>query len=229
MSDLHGFRPKLSGIDADILIIAGDIAPDMMRGVWSRHLPGVLVDEYMTGQFKNWLQPYIDSGQIRDVVYTWGNHDWTSGYAMTPLGPHFHCIVDDVIDLHGVRIWCSPWSNTFMKWDWMKEPERLAVIYDQIPNDIDILVSHTPPYQYGDPAGLDLKGQMIHAGSVELLRTIERVKPELVVCGHFHSGYGMYSHAGSANTIIVNATCVDEQYRLMRNVTALEVDFHVGV
>jgi Icc-related predicted phosphoesterase len=224
MSDLHGHRPNVDDLECDLLLISGDITIDKYKGQWQRHNPGVLADEYMIERFKPWLQPHIDVGRIKDVVYTWGNHDWTQGHTMTDLGPRFHCLVDREVTLCGLRIWGSPWSNTFLKWDWMGTPEQLAPMYAAIPDNVDIILSHTPPYRYGDPAGLDVTtGQMLHPGSKELLAAIERIRPALVVCGHFHSGYGTYTHDGAPLTQIVNATNVDEQYQLMRNYTLIEI------
>lgn len=53
-----------------------------------------------------------------------------------------------------------------------------------IPNDTDILVTHTPPIGHGD---LCCSG--VRAGCVELLTTVQkRVKPRYHVFGHVHEG-----------------------------------------
>lgn len=64
--------------------------------------------------------------------------------------------------------------------------------WDKIPDDTDILVTHTPPVGHGD---LCCTG--VRAGCVELLTTVQqRVKPKYHVFGHIHEGeflvYKMY-------------------------------------
>lgn len=56
--------------------------------------------------------------------------------------------------------------------------------WDVIPDDTDILVTHTPPLGHGD---LCCTG--VRAGCVELLSTVQkRVKPKYHVFGHIHEG-----------------------------------------
>ncbi|KAK0615086.1 Metallo-dependent phosphatase-like protein [Bombardia bombarda] len=52
----------------------------------------------------------------------------------------------------------------------------------EIPEDVDILITHGPP-----KAHLDLMG----LGCEHLLREVWRVKPKLHVFGHVHAGYGL--------------------------------------
>lgn len=56
--------------------------------------------------------------------------------------------------------------------------------WNLIPDDTDILITHTPPLGYGD---YTCSG--VRAGCVDLLRTVqERVKPKYHVFGHIHEG-----------------------------------------
>lgn len=56
--------------------------------------------------------------------------------------------------------------------------------WDLIPNDTDILITHTPPIGHGD---FCYSG--VRAGCVELLTTVqERVKPRYHIFGHIHEG-----------------------------------------
>lgn len=56
--------------------------------------------------------------------------------------------------------------------------------WNKIPDDTDILVTHTPPVGHGD---LCCTG--VRAGCVELLTTVQqRVKPKYHVFGHIHEG-----------------------------------------
>jgi Icc-related predicted phosphoesterase len=106
-----------------------------------------------------------------------------------------------------------------MQWAFMKEPGDLEPIYAAIPVSTDILVSHQPPYGYGDRA-FDLdSGQVQHVGSRELLAAIERVRPKIVICGHVHGGHGRYEYQGVP---IHNVSVVDEGYKLVHPPTLID-------
>jgi Icc-related predicted phosphoesterase len=55
-----------------------------------------------------------------------------------------------------------------------------------------------------------------------LLKRIEEIKPKLVVCGHVHEGYGAYKLP--CGTTIVNASVLDEKYRLVNAPIVVEID-----
>jgi Icc-related predicted phosphoesterase len=88
------------------------------------------------------------------------------------------------------------------------------------PRGIDVLVSHQPPYGYGDSTfNLDSR-RVKHVGSRELLVAIERVRPRVVICGHVHGGFGRYEHQGIP---IYNVSVVDESYRLVNAPTVIDL------
>jgi hypothetical protein len=119
-----------------------------------------------------------------------------------------------------MSVWATPWSNPFMRWAFMKRPSDLERVYAAIPEDIDVLVSHQPPYGYGDST-FDLDARRVeHVGSRELLVAIERVRPRVVICGHVHGGFGRYEHQGIP---IYNVSVVDESYRLVNAPTVIDL------
>ena len=107
-----------------------------------------------------------------------------------------------------------------MNWAFMKSRAELAKVYAAIPEGVDILVSHQPPYGYGDRYVDEQSGAVEHLGSHELRAAIERVKPRLVICGHLHGGHGHFEHGGTA---IYNVSVVNEQYRLVRPATVIDI------
>ena len=65
--------------------------------------------------------------------------------------------------------------------------EVLARAFAEIPEGLDILISHAPPLI--DGYNLDADGRRRrHRGSPELTEAIRRAHPRLVVCGHVHGG-----------------------------------------
>ena len=207
-SDQHG---KL-GFDlpeADLYLCAGDVCPDFGPGSpWGSSMQ----EKWLREKWVPWMGNRL-------YAATLGNHDFISRYEV----PHqFGIDRADLID--GVKFWLSPWSNTFGRWAWMQDPKELAEVYAKIPDDVDIIVSHQPPYGYGDkvpPQYIRLNDDPSgHVGSKELLRTIDRVQPKFVICGHIHDGRGEYQHR---ETRILNVALVNEQYERVYEPVIFEV------
>ena len=117
-----------------------------------------------------------------------------------------------------VSVWMTPWSNQFMNWAFMKPPKKISDVYAQIPDGIDILVSHQPPYGHGDRYVDVPSGKVEHLGSPELLAAIHRVRPKIVICGHIHDGHGRTEYEGIS---IYNVTLVNEQYQVVHAPTII--------
>lgn len=64
------------------------------------------------------------------------------------------------------------------------EAERLLSI---LPSDLDILVSHSPPYA----TKCDRTTVGAHAGSKPVRGFVERHRPRIVLCGHIHEARGV--------------------------------------
>jgi hypothetical protein len=224
LSDLHGFLPELP--ECDLLIAAGDVCPDRIGVHWAFRHP-----ERQKAWFDRHLRPWLARAPAAHKILTWGNHDWCgqacdfrSSRPLHASTAELQILVDEATALSSgatsISIWASPWSNPFMHWAFMAEPARLANVYAQIPAGLDILVSHQPPYGYGDASPNVRTGGVEHLGSRELLAAIARVRPKLVVCGHIHEGHGRYESDGVP---IYNVSVVDEQYRLVHSPTVIDL------
>jgi len=96
------------------------------------------------------------------------------------------------ITMNGIKIYGIPWINN-------QDKDHLESMYSKIPQDTNILISHCPPYGFGDL--LEDK----HIGHVGLLKYVNTVKPKYHLFGHVHEAYGVFTNG---STIFVNAaTC----------------------
>lgn len=108
--------------------------------------------------------------------------------------------------LYDIKFYGTPWQPEFHKWAFnLPRGKSCLQKWDLIPEDTDILITHTPPVGHGD---LCCSG--VRAGCVELLTTVQkRVKPKYHVFGHIHEGYGITS---DGKTIFINASTCDILY-----------------
>jgi len=197
ISDLHGYFPKLKG--GDLLIIAGDLTA---RDTNEEHLD--LMTEM--GGIQTSKNPY------KKIIYIAGNHDGmldpdTNRYGelRTPYNWNIDYLCDSGTTFEGLKIWGSPHSLTFPGLNhkcaaFTGTEQDLKDKYDLIPNDIDILVTHSPAYGILDE---NFKGD--HCGSKALLDAIERIRPKLHIFGHIHEQGGK-TELMPWGTICVNAS-----------------------
>lgn len=223
VSDLHGSLPEIP--ECDLLIVAGDVCPDRFGPFLAMHVP-----EQQMRWFERHMLPWLTEAPAAHKVLTWGNHDWCGqacDFESRPWsgpGNSVQIVVDRVAtvpwDGGMISIWASPWSNRFMKWAFMAEPEHLGALYARIPEAVDILVSHQPPYGHSDHCRDGFAGRVRHLGSRELLVAIDRVRPKLVICGHIHDGYGRSEYQGIP---IYNVSMVDDAYRVVNRPTIIDL------
>jgi Icc-related predicted phosphoesterase len=93
------------------------------------------------------------------------------------------------------------------------DEEELAIKFSLIPEDVDILVTHSPPWETLDK---NVKGHP--CGSMELESYLDYFpKLKLHVFGHIHEAYGTHFHLRESwepNDIhFVNASHVNERYQ----------------
>ena len=213
VSDLHGNLTGLDPHDADIVVIAGDVAPMKGWGIW--HINDQV--KWVNQKFAAWCEKYPKA----EFVVIPGNHDLFAQRDDVPtklmLPRNVHFIVDGVVEVKGVRIAGSPWIPPISgRWAFEANDEAdLARHFKWIPEGVDILVTHTPPFVEGWNVDVSLQTQSPHFGSRALAAAIARAKPKLVFCGHIHTGdHRVHElvHADGLITKIYNVSRLDEDY-----------------
>lgn len=192
LSDTHSLHEVVRVPPGDLLIHAGDHCNHGTSGEVKR--------------FDRWLGTLPHPHKLMIA----GNHDvpWQrrSRYARLWLH-HAHYLQDRGTEVLGFKIWGSPWQPDFPQWAFYqpRNSPELAYLWEKIPDDTEILITHVPP------AGiLDFMTADGPSGCAQLLARISRLKHlKLHVFGHVHSGYGRVDRA---MTTFVNASICNESY-----------------
>ena len=196
ISDTHGRHKDISLPGGDILIHAGDTTGH-----------GTLKE---TENFAMWFksQPY------RYHVMIPGNHD--AIFEESPklmrdsLANNGITVLNDtMIEIEGLKIWGSPVTPYFCNWHYNRHRgQEIKTHWEMIPDDIDILITHGPPFDILDKASHSIIGK----GCVDLMMAIqERPSIKLHVFGHLHFE-GMKSLVRDGR-LYVNAAYLDESYQ----------------
>ncbi len=85
-----------------------------------------------------------------------------------------------------------------------------------IPEDMDVLITHCPPFRIGD---LTARGDQ--AGCQDLLEVVEMTKPAVHIFGHIHEGYGVSS---SGETAFINASSYNHNYQTINLPLIFEIN-----
>lgn len=83
------------------------------------------------------------------------------------------------------KIFGSPFSPVKGLWAFGYQAEAAIALWEQIPLDADVVVTHTPAKGHCDKTG-----SLSSAGCDVLRQALLRVRPRLAVCGHIHEGRG---------------------------------------
>lgn len=120
------------------------------------------------------------------------------------------------ITVEGLKIYGTPITPYFLNWAFNCHPgEDIEKHVNKIPSDVNILISHGPPYGILD---INTNGQ--HCGCPSLLAKVEKINPALLVCGHIHEGYGQKSFS---RTTFINASLLNEKYRNQNSPVVIEL------
>jgi Icc-related predicted phosphoesterase len=112
-------------------------------------------------------------------------------------------------DTSMVKIYGSPWQPEFYNWAFNlpRNGTELKQVWDCIPNDTDILITHGPPQSKLDTSGPPWNQPLL--GCELLMERVKEVKPKIHVFGHIHGGYG---YVFDGDTHYFNASVLDERY-----------------
>lgn len=175
--------------------------------------------------FADWVAEV--SRKVQAFIFVPGNHDW-GFYAHTSIAmayfkdiQNFHLLEDSGLTIDSVKFWGTPVTKDYIPdaaskvlrrrgadgWAWGRSEEQLANHWKLIPDDTNVLITHSPPLGI-----LDSNGKQSF-GSPSLLKRIQEIKPKYHVFGHIHDSRGSMV-INDGKTTCINAAMLDERYHL---------------
>lgn len=206
ISDTHGFHKhipweRFDGID--MVIHSGDCSNyrDVARN--SLEVFG-FIEWYMTVPVKN-------------KIFVAGNHDTSIERriyhkdSFTDRGIIY--LEHEEVTIDGLKLFGSPYTPTFGEWSFMKARDKINRMWEHIPTDTDILVTHGPAKGVRDLTE-DYGGELKQCGDSSLMKWILKHTPKAHLFGHIHNMEGIYNQGISiynkSTTIFSNGSCVDD-------------------
>lgn len=192
ISDTHSYHRKIEVPDADVLIHCGDHG-------WRGELD-ILED------FAHWMGDYPHKHKICIL----GNHDTFEIRHQDLPKLSFEkngikLLHNEGIEIDGLLFWGSPFTPRFGSWAWMRGRHEMAKIWERIPDQTNVLITHGPPY-----GKLDKTAHGNNAGCQDLWHRIKQLNDLKLHCfGHIHEGAGQLEVQGVK---YVNAASCDVNY-----------------
>lgn len=207
---------KIDNLEESILIHAGDISN--VGHSW---------------EIEDFLAWYSSFNTYRSI-FCLGNHDWMG--EIDPDGfrklltkyPKLIYLENSEVIIDGVKYYGSPASPTFFNWAFnFDRGPKIKAIWDEIPDDTNVLITHSPCYGYGDDVESSYYNNYdTHAGCKDLLdRVNELPKLRIHITGHLHEGYGLKHHKDGKNITFINAAMLDDDYKYTHKPTVINYEY----
>jgi len=193
-SDTHMLHQQVEIPEGDILIFAGDmsVCRTLQDVAGFNDFLATLPHQYKVvigGNHDHLLasSPELSHTLLKDAIY----------------------LQDDSVTIEGIKIYGAPWQPIFNTnaCDAFALPRGKVMRskWDMIPEDTDILVTHSPPCGI-----MDEDGGVSH-GCSDLLETVQRVAPVIHLFGHIHNHNGIKK---VGKTTFINCNVKDKNNRV---------------
>jgi len=207
ISDTHNLHEQIKIPWCDLFIHAGDCS--------------ILGSEKEMRSFAKWL----NEQDAKYKIFVPGNHEFQFEKSL-PLSfawikeecPSVHLLIDQMVDIEGIKIWGSPYTPFFNNWAFNEfRGDNIKRHWDLIPNNIDILITHGPPLSV-----LDQTLQNERVGCEDLFNKVQELKPKLHIFGHIHYEGSRQLHFNDVS--YYNVAICDEMYVPINPITVIDFE-----
>lgn len=229
LSDIHGYPPLEEDCKelatCDVVCLCGDV------------FEGTHLEDFANKQIIDWMKSLTDAG--KRVIMTPGNHDimmyrgwleknnlpidnycrhiWRARPLMAEdLKRMCGCevLIDEGTEVNKIKIYSTPWCPLFYNWSFMKDENDLHKIFSKIPDNTNIILTHTPPNNEKSEIDVSDYDRSRHCGSKSLASILKNFHNNQInlFCGHIHSGdHKQKTKIG--NVFCTNVSYVNENYK----------------
>ena len=175
IADLHGHLPALES--ADVVCVAGDITPDSCRQD---------ADRQWRWFYESYI-PWIGGLDCKKVITVAGNHDYCFE-KYTPANTDKHIYLENNgATIAGVTFYGTPNApKPVNNIAFCRDSGELSGIFSRIPDVLDVLICHAPPYGAGGCG--HPSGGPEDLGCRELTEALRDKRIGHIFCGHIHTG-----------------------------------------
>ena len=153
---------------------------------------------------------------IEHKIFVAGNHDFgiESGLVKNFEDYDITYLFNNSVTIDGIKFWGSPFTPNFGQWAFMKARNTINRVWDVIPDDTDIIVTHGPPKGILDISD-NYDRSIEFCGDSALLKRMLKLEPMLVCFGHIHN-FEDHDNAGvmkvtGKKTVYSNGSCVTDR------------------
>ncbi len=207
ISDTHNKHKQLDEFlteESDVIIHCGDFTS--------------MGYDYEVSDFMRW---FSNLNQFKHKIFIAGNHDFSFEQNFDHIKKFIPSNViyleNSEVIIDGVKFYGTPIQKEFYNWAFNRKYEDLEEYYKMIPDDVDVLITHTPPLGILDsvinnplPQGTPILDEEI----------FERIKPKINCFGHIHESYGVET---IYNIKFINASVLNERYQLTNKPIIVEI------
>lgn len=182
ISDTHGMHRKMHSLPhADIIVHSGDFCKEGTENE--------VID------FIEWF----DSLDYKHKIFVAGNHDdYLHDAQIDGLPKNIHYLCYSALNIEGINFYGIPMFSA----DIVTKKYQKQIL--EVPNEIDVLITHQPPF------GILDKTTNKHYGDIDILNKVCTIKPKFHLFGHVHNNNGIIL----GSTTFVNSAMSDENYQL---------------
>lgn len=207
ISDTHGLHEKLKlPDDIDLLVHAGDFTETGLQKSEYAAFAEWFAEQkakhkiVISGNRDVFMDPEKAEKCSKGAISSKDAISFRNDFLKTFESAGVKYLEDSGTTIEGLKIYGTPWTRKHSDNGFQIDEEQLQKKFANIPSNLDILISHSPPYGI-----LDADAKNKKCGSPSLTKIVSETKPRIHVFGHIHDGYGTSDEVKLDETYFINA------------------------